>query len=185
LAAGLLGISIGTVCGETFRAPFSFSTSYWSMRVVTPPMPEAMTAPSRLGATAASSPAFAAKPASAHASRVAISANCAERSSRRSCGRGSTSAGSSAATAAIRTGSAAAHSCSRATAPDRPAPMASHVAALSPPNGVVAPIPVTTTDRLVAFTGIIRSASRGVGDVPPPRSGGDMRVRTQSWCLRM
>ena len=44
-------MSMGTVCGETRRTPFSFSTSYWSSRVVTPPMPEAMTAPSRSGST--------------------------------------------------------------------------------------------------------------------------------------
>ena len=46
-AAGPFGMSIGTVCGETRRAPFSRSTSYWSSSVVTPPMPEAKTTPSR------------------------------------------------------------------------------------------------------------------------------------------
>ena len=40
-AAGPFGMSIGTVCGDTRRGPFSRSTSYWSSRVVTPPMPEA------------------------------------------------------------------------------------------------------------------------------------------------
>ncbi len=55
-ADGPFGISMGTVCGETRRTPFSLSTSYWSSRVVTPPMPEAMTAPSRSGSTPAPRP---------------------------------------------------------------------------------------------------------------------------------
>lgn len=58
LAAGPFGMSMGTVCGETRRTPFSLSTSYWSSRVVTPPMPEAMTVPSRSGWTFSSSPAL-------------------------------------------------------------------------------------------------------------------------------
>lgn len=109
-AAGLLGISIGTVCGETLRTPCLLSTSYWSSRVVTPPMPEATTAPSRSGSIDGSSPALAVKPASAHASRAAISANWALRSRRRANGRGSTSPGSTAICAAILTGSSAAQS---------------------------------------------------------------------------
>src|SRR4028119_1703014 len=56
-AAGPFGISIGTVSGNTRRAPFSFSTSYCVSRVHTPPMPEATTTPSR-------SPAPSGEPAS-------------------------------------------------------------------------------------------------------------------------
>ncbi len=59
LADGPFGMSMGTVCGETRRTPFSFSTSYWSSRVVTPPIPEAITVPRRSGMMAASSPAGA------------------------------------------------------------------------------------------------------------------------------
>ncbi len=168
LAAGELGISIGTVCGETLRAPFSFSTSYWSSRVVTPPMPEAITAPRRSGASLEdSSVAGVSKPASAQASRAAISANCAERSSLRASGRGRISPGSTAVRAAIRTGSSAAHSSVRTATPERPASRFSQVVAASPPSGVKAPIPVTTTVRFSTVTG---SSSltfvRGVGGGP-------------------
>src|SRR4051812_1754110 len=162
LADGPLGISIGTVCGETRRTPFSLSTSYWSRRVVTPPMPEAMTAPRRSGSTLSSSPALASKPASAHASLAAISANCAGRSRRRACGRGMTSEGSTAICAAIRTACSAAHSCSRGLTPDLPATRPSQVEAASPPSGVVAPIPVTTTVRLVGLTGNLSPTVRGL-----------------------
>src|SRR5689334_11492169 len=160
LADGPFGISIGTVCGETRRTPFSFSTSYWSSRVVTPPMPEAMTVPSRSGSTEGSSPALSVNPASAQASLAAIRANCAERSRRRACGRGMTSPGSTAICAAIRTAWSAAQSCSRGRTPDLPAIRPSQVEAASPPSGVVAPIPVTTTVRLVELTGILSPNTR-------------------------
>ncbi len=177
LAEGPFGMSMGTVCGETRRTPFSLSTSYWSSSVVTPPMPEAMTAPSRSGSTWAApssaglSPALPTYPASFQASRAAISANCAERSSRRACGRGMTSEGSTAAGAAMRTAWSAAHSCSRGLAPDLPATRPSQVEAASPPSGVVAPIPVTTTVRLVELTGILSPTGYGIRTAPPPGGG--------------
>src|SRR3954449_6509962 len=67
VAAGPLGMSIGTVCGETRRAPRSRSTSYCASRVSTPPMPLATATASRSGSTVVVSP----NPASAHASRAA------------------------------------------------------------------------------------------------------------------
>ncbi len=60
---------IGTVNGETRRAPRLFRMSYWSSTVISPPMPLDTTAPSRSGSISGS-------PASLHASRAAISANC-------------------------------------------------------------------------------------------------------------
>src|SRR5919112_1737174 len=172
-AEGPFGISMGTVCGETRRTPFSLSTSYWSSRVVTPPMPEAMTAPSRSGSTPGSSPALPLKPASAHASLAATSANCAERSRRRACGRGMTSVGSTAICAAMRTACSAAHSCVRGLTPERPATRPSQVEAASPPSGVVAPIPVTTTVRLVELTGILSPTDRDSAAPPPGGGAGD------------
>src|SRR5689334_18956904 len=65
------------------------------------------------------------------------------------------SPGSTAICAAMRTGSSAAHSCSSGPTPDLPATRASQNEAASPPSGVVAPIPVTTTVRLVGLTGIL------------------------------
>src|SRR5205814_666318 len=70
-----------------------------------------------------------------------------ERSSRRSLTRSMTVPGSTFMAAAIRTGSCCAQSWVRAMTPDRPATIASQVDATSPPSGVVAPSPVTTTSR--------------------------------------
>ncbi len=67
---------------------------------------------------------------------------------RRACTRSRTVPGSTASRPAIRTGSPAAHSSSMALMPDRPASMASQVEAASPPSGVVAPSPVTTTSSV-------------------------------------
>src|SRR5690606_8332339 len=106
--------------------------------------------------------------------------------------------------AAILTGRLAAHSCVRTRTPERPAIRPSQVAALSPPSGVVAPIPVTTTVRLVAFTGTLYPLVGGCAPPPPP--GGDVALAelrnrpgrgenhardagpvapVQSWCLTM
>src|SRR3954454_19492722 len=60
-----------------------------------------------------------------------------------------TSDGSTASCAAMRTGSCPAHSWVRGPTPERPASMASQVDATSPPSGVVAPSPVTTTSVLL------------------------------------
>src|SRR5437763_2338856 len=78
-----------------------------------------------------------------------MSAAASERSSRRILTRSSTSAGSTFIWAAMRTGSWAAHSWVSGPTPERPATMASQVDATSPPNGVVAPSPVTTTSTVV------------------------------------
>src|SRR5690349_11454261 len=71
------------------------------------------------------------------------------------------SPGSTAICAAMRTGRSAAHSCSRRLTPDLPASRASQNEAASPPSGVVAPIPVTTTVRLVGLTGILSPTDAG------------------------
>src|SRR5215469_2017990 len=108
-------------------------------------MPLDTTTPSRSGATCG-------VPACAHASLAATIANCSHRSSRRACTRSIAVAGSTAAGAAIRAGSSAAQSSVRARAPLRPASIDSHVAGTSPPRGVIAPRPVTTTRGCSART---------------------------------
>src|SRR3954469_6072262 len=143
-AAGPLGMSIGTVCGLTRRGPdCSRMSSCWSS-VIAPPIPVP-----KLTASRSASRPESARPASAHAWCAAISAIASDRSNRRSLTRSSTSDGSTASWAAMRTGSCAAHSWVSALTPERPASMASQVDATSPPSGVVAPSPVTTTSVLL------------------------------------
>src|SRR5215207_1341411 len=101
-------------------------------------MPDAITTPLRSGSTSGA-------PACAQASRAAIRANCPDRSIRLVCGTGSTSEGSTATGAAMDTGSMSTHSSVSTLTPDRPASRPSQVEATSPPSGVVAPRPVTTT----------------------------------------
>src|SRR4051812_17792248 len=148
-AAGPFGMSIGTVCGLTRRGPDSSRMSSWLSRVVAPPMPLPKLTASRSGSRPES-----ARPESAHACWAAISAIASERSRRRSLTRSRTSVGSTARLAAMRTGSCWAHSWVRALTPERPASMASQVDATSPPNGVVAPSPVTTTS--VVLMSVVR-----------------------------
>ena len=106
--------------------------------VVTPPIPEAITTPRRSLSTSG-------EPASAHASRAAIIANCSERSKRRISTGFITSAGSTAIVAANFTLTEVNIPSGRRRAPLFPARSASHVLGTSPPRGVVAPRPVTTT----------------------------------------
>ncbi len=101
-------------------------------------MPDAMTTPMRSGSSSGA-------PASAHASRAAMIANWPDRSDRLISGRGRTSDGSTATGAAMCTGSMSTQSSVRTFTPDWPASMAAQVDATSPPSGVVAPRPVTTT----------------------------------------
>ncbi len=103
-----------------------------------PPMPLVTATPSRHGSTVGD-------PASAHASRAATMASCSHRSIRRACTRPTTSTGSTAAGAAILTGSDSTHSSVRRRTPLVPASIADQVDVTSPPSGVVAPSPVTTT----------------------------------------
>ncbi len=110
-----------------------------------PPMPLVTETPSRSGLTSG-------WPASAHASRAATSANCSQRSIRRACTRPMISAGSAAAVPAIRAGRSLAQSSVSACTPLRPASIAAQVDATSPPRGVVAPRPVTTTLLSSALT---------------------------------
>src|SRR3954469_4759488 len=143
-AAGPLGMSIGTVCGLTRRGPDCSRMSSWLSRVLAPPMPLPKLTARRSG----SSPEWA-RPASAQAWCAATRAIASERSSRRIFTRSITSEGSTASCAAMRTGNCAAHSWVSAVTPERPASMASQVDATSPPSGVVAPSPVTTTSVLL------------------------------------
>src|SRR6188768_2158085 len=82
-AVGEFGISMGTVRGRTRLAPFSFTVSHAESIVHTPPTPQETTLPRRSGSTSGA-------PASAHASRAAMTANCAAGSMRLVSGREST-----------------------------------------------------------------------------------------------
>src|SRR6476659_2247583 len=147
-------MSMGMVSGETLRSPWVSRMSSWPSNDMAPPMPVPTITASRSGSTAGSSPA---SPACAHASRAAMIATCSDRSQRRASTRLSTSVGSTASCAAIFTGRSnrSTHSASSRDTPDRPASRASQVDAASPPSGVVAPYPVTTTS--VELTGSPRS----------------------------
>src|SRR5690349_22834170 len=162
-AAGPLGMSIGTVCGDTRRGPLASRMSSWFSSVCAPPMPEPML-------TARRSLSISGAPASAHASRAAMIAVISERSSRRAWTRSITSVGSTASCAAMRTGSWAAHSWVSGPTPERPVTIPSHVEATSPPSGVVAPSPVMTTSAVTVSL-----------PCPGPR---DTRARSRS-CLAL
>src|SRR4051795_8014899 len=129
-------------------------------------MPEAQATARRSEST----PSPPARPASPHASSAATSASWPERSSRRACTRSRTSAGSTAASAAICVGRSAAHSCLTVSTPDSPDSNADQVLATSPPRGDVAPSPVTTillTSSLLSCCGAMLGSSgcRGALDV--------------------
>jgi hypothetical protein len=147
--AAPFGISIGTVYGEMRCQPFSLSVSYAVSVDPIPPIPLVTLTPSRSGSTAG-------VPASAQASRAATIASCSQRSIRRACTRPTTSTGSMAACAANRTGSDSAHGWLRECTPLRPASIADQVDATSPPSGVVAPSPVTTTVSRPSVTPSLR-----------------------------
>src|SRR3954447_25049823 len=107
-------------------------------------MPEATTTPSRSGS-------ISGLPASAHASRAAIIAICPDGSSRRASTleRFSLSEVGTASCAANVTGISycSTHSATIGRAPDRPSSAAFQLLGRSPPSGLVAPRPVTTTFR--------------------------------------
>src|SRR5918911_1221241 len=151
-------MSIGTVCGLTRRGPDSSRMSSWLSSVMAPPMPLPKLTASRSGSRPAP-----ARPASVHAWFAAINAIASERSSRRSLTRSITSDGSTASDAAMRTGHCWAHSWVSGLTPERPASMESQVDATSPPNGVVAPSPVTTTSVLL-MSGVRLDVRHGVAD---------------------
>ncbi len=139
-AAGPLGISIGMVCGLTRRGPGL---------AVDVPLAEQGERATDAGGDAdrrAARGSTSGVPASAHASRAAIErellgavelarldpvehvSRVDRHATRRTC-----------------TGSSDAHSSVRERTPERPASSPSQVDATSPPTGVVAPRPVTTT----------------------------------------
>src|SRR5680860_1106679 len=105
-------------------------------------MPVAIATPRR-------SPSTSGAPASCHASRAATIAYWPDGSSFLASCRASTSVAGVASVQANVTGSSylTTQSSSRGRAPERPASAASHELVASPPSGVVAPIPVTTTVR--------------------------------------
>src|SRR6516165_6024079 len=130
-----------------------------------PPMPLVTATPSRHGSTVGD-------PASAQASRAATSANCSHLSSRLACTRPTSAAGSAAAGAAIFTGSGFTQSSVMRRTPLVPASIADQVDAASPPSGVVAPTPVTTTlTRSLLLTATSANAKRTYRDLPTPWSG--------------
>src|SRR5690606_31899225 len=167
--------SMGTVMGSTRRAPRSRRVSQPSKVVQMPPMPEETTAPSR-------SPSTSGAPASCQASRAAIIAYCADGSIRLISGRVSTSSGLTLMVAAKVTGmpSFSDQSFSMVRAPDSPASAADHVVGTSPPSGVVAPRPVTTTSREAAAVMVellkvqcVRCAGDRAGGAEEARPRGD------------
>src|SRR3954451_24204543 len=141
-AAGPFGMSMGTVSGKMRRGPFSLRTSSAESRVQTPPIPEATTAPSRSDSTSG-------LPASAQASRAATIAIWPEGSRRRVSTRLRVSDVGTASCAAKVTGIS--YCCTQSAvigrAPDRPSSAAFQLLGRSPPSGLVAPRPVTTTFR--------------------------------------
>src|SRR5690606_16936702 len=161
-------MSIGTVMGSTRRAPFSRRVSHASSVVQMPPMPEDTTTPRRSGSSSG-------EPASAHASRAAITAYWAEGSMRLISGRAMTSSGLTLMVAAKVTGISyfSAQSFSNVRAPDSPASAAAHVLGTSPPSGVVAPRPVTTTSIcLLMCSPEVGRAPGAVRWAPHPASTG-------------
>src|SRR5580704_11680915 len=136
-----------------------------------PPMPLDTATPIRSGSASGC-------PASAQASRAATMASCSHRSSRRDWTRSSTVAGSTAAGAAMHTGRSAGQSSGSRRAPLRPASSASQVLPTSPPSGVVAPSPVTTTvvwsvPTVICSSGFRSAAMPAASGVP---SGGYARA---------
>ena len=138
--AGPLGISIGTVCGETRRAPLASRTSSWASIVSAPPMPVPTTTASRSGSTPGA-------PACSHASSAASRASCWDRSRVRARTRPRRSTGS-----VGDPGAEPDRACPRPTAsssravPERPASRRlPRCRRRRRPSGVTAPRPVTTT----------------------------------------
>ena len=121
-------------------------------------MPVPMTTAIRSGSTPAS-PA----PESRQASSAAMTATCWLRSRRRARTRSIWSTGSLASRATSWAGYSLIQSSVIRLTPDRPASSASQVLATSPPRGVVAPSPVTTTsvDVLMDFLLELRPDGRG------------------------
>src|SRR3954468_101736 len=106
-------------------------------------MPVPNTTAMRSGSTPDSAPL-----ASRQASSAAMTATCWLRSSRRARTRSSCSAGSLTSRATSWAGKSLIQSSVIRVTPDRPASSASQVLGTSPPRGVVAPSPVTTTSAV-------------------------------------
>src|SRR3954451_22537331 len=150
-------------------------------------MPVPMTTAIRRGSTPAS-PA----PEARQASSAAMTATCWLRSSRRARTRSIWSAGSSARRATSCAGKSLIQSSVIRLTPDRPASSASQVLATSPPSGVVAPSPVTTTsavDVLMGFPPGAAGRKAGSGPSAGPRrelaSGGGQGGPSAYWFFSM
>ena len=161
-AAAALGISIGIVIGKTRRGPFSFMTSHASRRVLRPPIPVAKSTRMR-------SRGSCGEPASAHASRAAITASCADGSSRLISIRSRTSEAGTFTRPANVTGSScfSTHSSVRGRIPLSPRNRASQVSRALPPRHDVAPIPVTTMVVIWSLFPVVLAVKRAAGRNPP------------------
>src|SRR3954453_19951913 len=148
-------------------------------------MPVPTTTAIRSGSTPAS-PAPEPRPASS----AARTATCWLRSSRRARTRSICSAGSAASRATSWAGKSLIQSSVIRLTPDRPASRASQVVATSPPRGVVAPSPVTTTsvaDVLMGFLLGLRPGGRWSATLqgPPPSVQGVGEGRSCYWFFSM
>src|SRR3954471_14773664 len=131
-------------------------------------MPVPMTTAIRSAGTPAS-----AAPDSRHASSAAMTATCWLRSRRRARTRSICSAGSCARRATSWAGKSLIQSSVIRLTPDFPARRASQVLATSPPRGVVAPRPVTTTSAVDVLMDFLLNGGRTAGGAagPGPAAG--------------
>src|SRR4051812_9604150 len=145
-------------------------------------MPVPKTTAIRSGATPAS-----AAPDSRQASSAAMTATCWLRSSRRARTRSIWSAGSFARRGAGWAGGCLIPSSGVRLTPDRPASRASQVLGTSPPRGVVAPSPVTTTSAVDVLMDFLLKEWRGPGKAPlqDPAASGGRGVLRQPWFFSM
>ena len=138
--------------GRTRRGPFSRRVSHASRRVHTPPIPVPKATPVRSGSTSSADSASGPEnPASSHASRAAMRASWPEGSRRfaSTLVRRPDSRAGTASWPAMYTGRSYSltQGWSRVDTPDTPLVAFSQVVGTSPPMGVVAPRPVTSTFR--------------------------------------
>src|SRR3954470_4978444 len=131
-------------------------------------MPVPMTTATRSAGTPAS-----AAPESRQASSAATTATCWLRSRRRARTRSICSAGSVASRATSWAGKSLIQSSVIRLTPDVPARRASQVLATSPPRGVVAPSPVTTTSAVDVLMDFLLNGGRMAGGTagPGPAAG--------------
>src|SRR5690606_488817 len=173
-AAAAFGMSMGTVMGSTRRGPFSLRVSHASSSLQSPPMPVEYSTPRRSGSTSG-------EPASAQASREAMSANWLIGSSRLISWRSSTSSGRTFASAAKVTGSSSSltQSWMSVAAPDSPASRAFQVSGAVPPSGDDVPMPVTTIFLVIRILrGVVNGCRKPAGRERAEAIGASARYRS-------